>query len=144
MNGIFAGSQIAGFRDFCGMNFSGFWDLYGINPRFFIPKNHQITGFLIPQKSRGLIPSLRLKYVEILVHFLEAFLAIYRNFPCQKSGSVRKCTRSTQIFFASPPETPCPKNQLFSYFRPDRFKNLIFSIKLGGCGSNEGLTVSLG
>ena len=42
---------------------------------------------------------------EILVDFLQAFLAIFPNFPC---------------------------------------KNLIFSIKQVGCGSNEGLTVFLG
>ena len=43
-----------------------------------------------------------------------------------------------------PQETPCPHETLFSYLRPERLKNLIFSIKLAGCGSNEGLTVFLG
>ena len=84
MNGIFAGSQIPGFRDFCGMKMSGFWDLYGINPRFFIPKNHKITGFSIPQKSRGLIPSLRLKFVEILVHFSKRFSRFFAIFLAKK------------------------------------------------------------
>ena len=78
---------------------------------------------------------------QILSIFCERFFAILRNFPSKKNREKSHTQRTT---FASTQDTPCPKDQLFSYFLPDRLKNLIFTIKLLVCGSNEGSTVFLG
>ena len=83
------------------------------------------------------------KYLEILDLFDKRFWRFFAVFLAKKTGEMRKCTHTTHII-REHSETPCPYEQVFSYFRPDRPKNLIFSIKLAGCGSNEGSTVFLG
>ena len=80
-------------------NFSGNGrKLNGIFPGFLRDENLGISGFVrdkspifYPDKSQNhgifnpaKISSLRLKHLEILVDFLEAFFAIFRNIPCQK------------------------------------------------------------
>ena len=77
--------------------------------------------------------------LEISFQFLQAFNSLFLA-----KKETAKNAEFTRAIFATFQPTPCPKDQLFSYLCPTSPKNLIFSIKLVACESNEGLTVSLG
>ena len=69
--------------------------------------------------------------LEIFLQFLQALNALFLS---KKKPRKTQNSPAQRAIFASFQPTPCPYEQLCSYFRPDRLKNLIFSIKLGGCG----------